>query len=140
MLIGSFTNALDSKNRVFVPAAFRSDLGERFILNRGTDPDSLYIYPMKEWEAFEKKLTALPSSKKDYRDILRFYTQDAILCEVDGQGRMLIPQLHQGRIGLTRDVLFIGTIRGVEIWSPERVVSRAPEEIAERIESLDLDF
>lgn len=140
MLIGSFTNTLDNKNRVFVPAAFRSDLGERFILNRGTDEGSLYIYPMKEWEAFEKKLLALPISKKANRDIIRFYTQDAAPCEIDGQGRMLIPQSHQERIGLTRDVLFIGTIRGVEVWSPERVVSRAPEEIAEMIESLDLDF
>ena len=140
MLIGSHTNALDNKNRVFVPAAFRADLGERFILNRGADPDSLYIYPMKEWEEFEKKLRAYPSSKKDYRDVVRFFTQDAVLCEPDGQGRMLIPQLHQERIGLTKEVLFIGTIKGVEIWSPDRVVSRSPEEISERIESLDLDF
>lgn len=140
MLIGSFTNVLDNKNRVFVPAAFRADLGERFILNRGNDPDSLYIYPMKEWEAFEKKLVSLSFTKKENREVIRFYTQDAVLCEVDGQGRMLIPQLHRDSIGLSKDVLFIGTVRGVEVWSPDRVVTRSPEEIYEKIESMNLDF
>ncbi len=140
MLIGSFTNVLDSKSRVFIPSAFRADLGERFILNRGIDKDSLYIYPIKEWEALEKKLVALPASKKDNRDIIRFYTQNAVLTEVDAQGRMLIPQLQRERIGLSRDVLFIGTIRGVEVWSPDKVVSREPEDIAEKLESMDFDF
>ncbi len=140
MLVGSHINALDSKNRVFVPAAFRTALGERFILNRGTDPGSLYIYPLKAWEAFEQKLAALPTTRKDYREIVRFYTQDAVPCELDSQGRMLIPLKHKEQAGLTREVLFIGTIRGIEVWSPDRVETKDADQIAEKIESLDLDF
>ncbi len=140
MLVGSHTNALDSKNRVFVPAALRADLGDRFMLNRGSDPQHLYIYPMKEWLAFEEKLAGLPLTQPKYQTIVRYYTEDAVPCELDSQGRILIPQRHKELAGIDREVLFIGTIRGVEVWSPERHTASRKESIVELLEEVNLSF
>jgi MraZ protein len=140
MLVGSHVNALDSKNRVFVPAALRADLGDRFMLNRGTDPKHLYIYPMKEWQAFEEKLGELPLTQPKYQTIVRYFTEDAVPCELDSQGRILIPQRHRELAGIDREVLFIGTIRGVQVWSPERYAASRTDNILELLEDANLSF
>lgn len=140
MLVGSHTNALDSKNRVFVPAALRAGLGDRFMLNRGTDPNHLYIYPMKEWQAFEEKLGELPLTQPKYQTIVRYFTEDAVPCELDSQGRILIPQRHRELAGIEREVLFIGTIRGVQVWAPERYAATRTDNILELLEEANLSF
>ena len=140
MLIGSQTNTLDSKNRVFVPAAFRADLGDRFILNLGTDTRSLYIFPLDAWQTFQEKLLSIKANKNDFDQIRRYYTHMASLCEPDSQGRIVIPQVLRESAGITKEVLFIGTITGIEVWSPDRLVMPGAEEIASKLEELDIIF
>ncbi len=140
MLVGSQTNTLDAKNRVFVPASFRADLGEQFILTFGMDANSLYIYPMDAWKAFEEKLMQLSRTKAANRDLRRYYTSKAMLCEPDGQGRIVMPQEHKDHAGIIKEVLFIGTIDGIEVWAPENMKVSSPEEITQKMEDLDFDF
>lgn len=141
MLIGKYTNVLDAKGRVFVPAAFRSDLGERFVLTRGFENKSLYIYPLDEWQSFVEKLQQkLKASKSDNRDIFRYFCANAVNCEMDSQGRVVIPQELREKAQLDKEVVFIGTMTRVELWSGENVKETEVEDIGGLIESLDLDF
>ena len=140
MLIGKYTNALDPKGRVFVPAAFREDLGERFVLTRGSEEKSLYIYPMNAWEKFVEKLQQLPTSKKNSRAIIRHFCANAVNCTMDSQGRILIPQELREKAELQKDVVFIGTVNKIEVWSAENLRMVETEEIDELLETLDIDF
>ncbi len=140
MLIGKYTNALDPKGRVFVPAAFRGDLGDRFVLTRGSEDKSLYIYPMDEWKKFVEKLQQLPTSKKDSRNIIRHFCSNATNCDMDSQGRILIPQELRDKAELQKEVVFIGTVNRIELWSGENVKDTEVEDIGALLESLDIDF
>ena len=64
MFLGEYSHSIDAKNRLIVPAKYRDELGENFILTKGFD-GCLYIYPQKEWEIFEEKLNSLPVGKSD---------------------------------------------------------------------------
>ena len=91
MFMGEYNHTIDAKGRLIIPAKFREPLGEEFVLTRGLD-GCLYIYPMDEWEAFEEKLRALPLTNKDARAFSRFFVAGATTCELDKQGRILVPQ------------------------------------------------
>ena len=140
MLIGKYTNNLDQKGRVFVPAAFRGDLGDRFVLTRGSEEKSLYLYPMKEWEKFVEKLQGLPTSKKNSRMIIRHFCANATSCDMDSQGRIVIPQELREKAELQKEVVFIGTVNRVELWSAENIHETEVEDIGGLLESLDIDF
>ncbi|NLU53747.1 MAG: division/cell wall cluster transcriptional repressor MraZ [Clostridiaceae bacterium] len=140
MLIGKYTNALDAKGRVFVPAAFRGDLGDRFVLTRGSEEKSLYIYPMKEWEKFVEKLQQLPTSKKNSRAIIRHFCANATNCDMDSQGRINIPQELREKAELQKEVVFIGTVNRIELWSAENYKQTEVDDIDELLEDLDIDF
>ena len=140
MFIGKYTNTLDQKGRVFVPAAFRSDLGERFVLTRGSEEKSLYIYPEDEWKEFVEKLQKLPGSKKKNRIVIRHFCANATNCTMDSQGRFLIPQELREKAALERDITFIGTVNRIEVWAAENVSVTYVEDIEELLESLDIDF
>ncbi|MGI6085124.1 MAG: division/cell wall cluster transcriptional repressor MraZ [Acetivibrionales bacterium] len=140
MLIGKYTNVLDPKGRVFVPAAFRGALGDRFVLTRGSEEKSLYIYPMEEWKKFVEKLQRLPASKKDSRMIIRHFCANATNCDMDSQGRIVIPAELREKAELQREVVFIGTVNRVEVWSSDNVKETEVEDIGVLLESLDIDF
>jgi MraZ protein len=140
MLIGKYTNSLDPKGRVFVPAAFRGDLDDKFVLTRGSEEKSLYIYPMEEWKKFVEKLQQLPTSKKNSRSIIRHFCANATNCAMDSQGRVLVPQELREKAELKKDVVFIGTVNRIELWSAENVKEAEVEDIDGLLESLDIDF
>jgi MraZ protein len=140
MLIGKYTNSLDPKGRVFVPAAFRNDLGGRCVLTRGSEEKSLYIYPMEEWKKFVEKLQELPTSKKNSRMIIRHFCANAINCDLDSQGRILIPQELREKAELQKEVVFIGTVNKIELWNSENIKDMEVEDIGDLLESLDIDF
>ncbi len=90
MLIGEYSHTIDSKGRMIVPAKFRTELGERFIVTKGFD-GCLYGYSISEWQSIEEKVKTLPLiTGKDARNFTRFFFSSAIECELDSQGRILI--------------------------------------------------
>ncbi len=119
MFMGEYNHTIDTKGRLIVPAKFREALGEEFVLTKGLD-GCLSIYPMEEWESFEEKLKALPLTDKNARAFLRFFVAGATSCELDKQGRILIPGTLREFAGLDKDVVLTGNITRVEIWSKEK--------------------
>lgn len=73
MFMGEFEHAIDSKGRLIIPAKFREQLGETFVITRGMD-GCLFGYPMAKWEILQKRLAALPLNKRDARALCAFST------------------------------------------------------------------
>ena len=118
MFMGEYNNTIDAKGRLIIPSRFRELLGEEFVLTRGLD-GCLSIYPMDEWAAFEEKLRALPLTNKDARTFSRFFVAGATTCQLDKQGRILVPQTLRQFAGLEKDVVLTGNLNRIEVWSKE---------------------
>ena len=119
MFMGEHNYTIDEKGRLIIPSRFRELLGEEFVLTRGLD-GCLSIYPMDEWAAFEEKLRALPLTNKDARTFSRFFVAGATTCQLDKQGRILVPQTLRQFAGLEKDVVLTGNLNRIEVWSKEK--------------------
>ncbi len=116
MFMGEYNHTIDAKGRLIIPAKFRELLGTEFVLTRGLD-GCLFIYPVDEWKAFEQKLRALPLTNKNARTFSRFFVAGAAMCELDRQGRVLVPQTLREFAGLEKDVVLTGNLDRIEVWS-----------------------
>ncbi|SHJ59788.1 MraZ protein [Clostridium amylolyticum] len=119
MFIGEYSHSLDNKNRMIIPAKLREELGGKFIITKGLD-GCLYAYPIEEWKILEEKLKSLPLTNKDARAFVRFFFSGASEIEVDKQGRGLIPQNLLEYAGISKEIISIGVLTKVEIWSKEK--------------------
>ena len=119
MFMGEYNHTIDAKGRLIIPAKFRELLGEEFVLTKGLD-GCLSVYPMDEWKAFEEKLRALPLTSKEARTFSRFFVAGATMCELDKQGRILVPHALREFAGLEKEVVITGNLNKVEIWSREK--------------------
>ena len=132
MFMGEYNHTIDAKGRLIIPSRFRELLGEEFVLTRGLD-GCLSIYPMDEWAAFEEKLRALPLTNKDARTFSRFFVAGATTCQLDKQGRILVPQTLRQFAGLEKDVVLTGNLNRIEVWSSEKWAAANDDENIEEI-------
>ena len=116
LFIGEYRHGLDAKGRVIVPVKFRDGLGDKFVLTKGLD-GCLFAYSKEEWANFENKIRTLPLTSKDARAFVRFFFSGAVECEIDKQGRTLIPPVLREYAALDKDLVIIGVSSRVEIWS-----------------------
>lgn len=116
MLMGKFTHNLDVKNRLFIPAKHREQLGETFVITRNIDK-CLSVFSMTEWEKYTDKLEQLPSTQA--REIARFIYSGAAEVQPDGQGRVLIPAELLEYAGIQKSAVVVGCGRRAEIWAEE---------------------
>lgn len=119
LFIGEYRHSLDTKGRVIVPAKFRDGLGDKFVVTKGLD-GCLFAYSKEEWTNFENKIKTLPLTNKDARAFVRFFFSGAVECEIDKQGRTLIPPMLRDYANLNKDLVIIGVSTRVEIWSQEK--------------------
>ena len=117
MLTGSFQHNIDAKGRMIMPLKFRESLGERFFATKGLD-GCIFVFSEEEWSKLDENLMNQPLSKG--RDIQRFFYGGLTECEVDKQGRVLIPKHLREFAKLEKDVMVIGLQKRAEIWSLEK--------------------
>lgn len=115
-MFGEYEHTIDAKGRMFLPAKIRAELGERVFLSRSIDK-CICIYPVDEWEKYIARLSELPPVKA--RNAKRFFCATAAEVEIDGQGRVLIPQTLRDHVGLGKSVTVIGVGEKAEIWNTE---------------------
>lgn len=118
MFMGKYNNSIDAKNRMIVPSKHRDQLGGRCILTKGMD-NCLYIYPLGEWEKVVEKVSALPQTDKNVRKYIRDVFANAEECEIDKQGRILIPAELKKRVFIDKELVTMGAMSRIEIWSKE---------------------
>lgn len=116
LLIGEYEHNLDEKGRLIMPAKLRDDMGEKFIITTGLD-GCLFGFSMTEWQKFEDKLKSLPITNKNARNFTRFFLAGATECELDKQGRFLIPAKLRNIASLEKEAVIIGTGTRIEIWN-----------------------
>lgn len=141
--MGNFQHNIDTKGRLIIPAKFRQELGEGFVITRGMD-GCLFGYSAVEWQKLEQKLAALPLSKKEARTFVRFFYSAATECSVDKQGRVNLPQALIQYAKLDKECTIIGVSNRIEIWNAKRweEVSALAEENFDDIaeDMIDFDF
>ena len=141
MLMGEFEHTLDAKGRISMPAKLRKDMGDAFILTKGLD-GCLFAFSSEEWLNFETKLKSLPLSDKNARNFVRFFLSGATECEIDKQGRFLIPSKLRQAANLEKDAVIIGVGTRLEIWNKSTWKSKDEEisadEIAENMTMLGI--
>lgn len=116
MFMGEYHHNIDDKGRLIIPAKFRSELGEKFIITRGLEK-CLYVYSESEWNTIVAKLKTLPFTKKDVRTFIRSFFSGATECEFDRQGRINITSPLVSYAGIDRECVVIGANDRLEIWS-----------------------
>ncbi|MCI5621760.1 MAG: division/cell wall cluster transcriptional repressor MraZ [Lachnospiraceae bacterium] len=119
MFKGEYSHNIDAKGRMIVPSKFREQLGDTFVATKGLD-GCLFVYSNDEWARIEEKFRDIPLTSKDARKFLRFFFAGAVDCEVDKQGRILIPANLREYAGLEKEVVSVGAFTRVEIWDKQR--------------------
>ena len=129
MLIGEYEHSLDAKGRLIMPAKLRENIGEKFVLTKGLD-GCLFAFSATEWDNFEEKLKSLPLSNKNSREFTRFFLSGATECEIDKQGRFLIPNNLRVTADLIKDTIIIGVGTRIEIWDKEKWMTYSSDNIS----------
>jgi MraZ protein len=121
MFRGHFEHAIDAKGRTSLPARFRDVLSAtgdaRIILTKSPFDPCLHMVPMKGWEEIEAKIAAQPQFDANVIRLRRLYISAAVECEIDKQGRILVPNALRDYASLEKDVLWAGMVNMVELWS-----------------------
>ena len=119
MLIGEYHHNIDEKGRLIIPAKFREEIGNSFVVTKGLD-GCLFVYSLVEWEKIINKLKTLPFTKKDARTFSRFFLASATVCEFDRQGRINLMNSLTLYAGLKKDCAIIGVNDRLEIWDLDK--------------------
>ncbi len=132
MLIGSFTYNIDEKGRLFVPAKFREEMGESFVILMDGDSGCLAGYTAATWERVKANVESMSRDVRlGMRDIFRY----AIEVTPDKQGRITITPELRKLAGLEEksEVVIIGAMTNIEIWSKAKLPEAGPFKIPENI-------
>ena len=124
-MTGTYEHSIDAKGRLFIPAKLREELGVTFHLAMGIDA-CLAIYPQETWERFTEKFASLPMSQSK---AMRPLFANAVRCELDSQGRIVVPQKLRKYAKLDKDVVIIGVNDRAEIWAAETWNAQEEEEM-----------
>lgn len=143
MFMGEYNHSIDPKGRLIIPSKFRELLGDEFVVTKGLD-GCLFVFPNDEWKAFEEKLRSLPMANKNARKFSRFFMAGATTCELDKQGRILLPSTLREFAGLEKDVVLAGLLNRIEIWSKDNWNANSTyddmDDIAEQMMDLGLNI
>lgn len=127
MFIGEYEHSVDVKGRIIMPSKLRENIGEKFIVTKGLDK-CLFAYSKSEWANFEEKLKTLPLTNKNARDFVRFFLSGAVECEIDKQGRFLVPANLRTYANIDKEIVIIGVGTRLEIWNKSSWTNYSSEE------------
>ena len=136
---GEYSNTLDQKNRVNVPAKFRKALdpinNRTFVITRGFDK-CLVLYPVLEWNKVEEQLSSLSSITERNRDFVRSVSRYASYLQYDSQGRITIPDSLKEFSNINKEIILIGMIKKIELWSPDEINEDTPKKDKQSFDDL----
>ena len=137
-MTGQYQHAMDNKGRVFIPAKLRDELGPVFYITLSMDR-CLSAYSAENWDRLIEKVNAMPYTRQRK---MRPLFAHAIRCELDGQGRALLPQNLREWAGIEKNVTVVGCNNHAELWDSESwqavfEAETSPENIAAVMEELE---
>lgn len=129
MFRGANSINLDAKGRLAVPTRYREELQEccdrQLVVTVAIDEKCvgiagcLWLYPLPEWEKLELTLSKLPTLNKTAGNLKRFLIGNASECEMDNQGRLLLPETLREFARLEKHIMLVGQLTKFEIWNEE---------------------
>ena len=131
MFMGEFHPTIDEKGRISIPVKLRKAFGEnaiisRLILTHGFDK-CIMAFRVEDWKDFvENKVIHLPQSEESNRMRLRFLVGGATECDLDKQGRVIIPAYLKDYAKIDKEIAILGLYNKIEIWSRELYMSYKP--------------
>lgn len=107
---GSHDHSIDTKGRMIIPTSFRDGLGARFVCALSTDNKAIALYPMAAWNAEVNEIRELMKKNREAEKLLIRMNKFAYTdCEMDSQGRILLPaKLRQKILDTEREVNISG--------------------------------
>ena len=137
-MTGNFEHKIDAKGRLFIPSTLRDELGDVFHVTISVE-DCLTAYSNESWDRFLEKVRAMPIRMQPK---MRPFFSNAARCELDSQGRFLLPQKLRDRIGLNKNVTVVGAGTFVQFWDTETFKDVAeqestPDNLADVMDELD---
>ena len=142
-MIGKYPAKLDEKNRLFVPAKLRAELGEDFYITLGVNcgRSCLTVYTASDWNTLVANYNALPISQRSAATSLIF--MNATQCAPDKQFRFSVTQNLLDYAGIGRDVIIVGRAGQAEIWDAEAFAAferenLTPEKLLASLEAIGL--
>jgi transcriptional regulator MraZ len=115
---GTYRHRIDPKGRLPVPASFRRALSRQELVATPLD-QCVACYPREEWARLESQLAALPAFSKPVKALTRLLASRAVDCELDVQGRILLPAALRAAASLAHEVVVVGVLNRFEVWEPE---------------------
>lgn len=126
---------LDEKGRLAIPTCHRERLKcvseGKLVVTIDTEDKCLLLYPLPAWEEIETKLANFPSFNQAARRIQRLLIGHATNLEMDGQGRILLPQELRDFANLTKKITVVGQGKKLELWSEEEWQKRRHQWLSE---------
>lgn len=141
MFIGEYKYNLDTKNRLALPSKFRKLFDSGAVITKGLD-SCLFIYTAKEWGKLVEKLAGLPISQAKSRAFSRLMLAGAMDVNLDGQGRIILPDYLKDFAHLNKKVVVAGLYNRLEVWDEkswsqyQRISEKDTNEIAEGLVDL----
>lgn len=142
-MIGKFAAKMDDKNRLFVPAKLRAELGEDFYVTLGVNCGHrcLTVYTAAEWQTLSDNFNALSISKRAGATSLIF--MNAVQCNPDKQFRFGLSQFLLDYAGIDREVMIVGRAGQAEIWDAAEFAAfeaenLTPEKLLASLEEIGL--
>ncbi|NBV74863.1 MAG: transcriptional regulator MraZ [Methylococcaceae bacterium] len=151
MFRGISSISLDAKGRVAIPTRYREELQDccdrQLVVTVAVDekcvgePGCLWLYPLPEWEKLEQTISKLPTLNKMAGKLRRFVIGNATECEMDNQGRLLLPEKLREFAGMEKHIVLVGQLNKFEIWNESAWQAKEQEWLdgsdSEGLEDLD---
>jgi MraZ protein len=139
VFLGEFQYKIDAKWRLAIPARFRPQIEGGAALSRGVEK-CLYVYQLDAWEQKGSELAASNPNPKIRRMLMHRFFSTSDACELDAQGRIIIPAKFRQYAGLNGEAVVVGVHDHFEIWSPTEWERYNEEMEQEDLSILQLPF
>jgi MraZ protein len=117
MFTGEYEHNVDAKNRIFVPARFRDELGETFMVARDLRGARLKLFSLAGWQQYIAPI--MEQERKISEKALRYLHRNALQVSPDSQGRILLSRELLDYAEIEKSAVIVGCSNYVEIWSKE---------------------
>ena len=131
MFTGEYEHNVDSKNRIFVPAKFREELGESFIVSRDLRGKRLKIFSLAGWQDYIAPI--LEQERRVSEKAMRYLHRNAVQVSPDSQGRILLTRELLSFAEIDKNAVIVGCSSYAEIWSAENWQAELDSEDADNI-------
>ena len=134
MLASVYRHSVDAKKRLFIPAKYREELGEKFFITRSLRDKCLLVYSEEEWQKYVAPLEDMP--RKDQERIFRYLYKTGTWAEVDAQGRVVLTEALIAHAEIVKGAVISGCGKYAEIWA-EEIYDAAEEDVEDMLDVLE---